>query len=256
MPWPVDDISTGDLDSGSDTPPRTTFFRMATVLKSIIANRGAAGGIASLDANSKVPDTQIGRGSANGVASLGANGKVPAAQLPPTAPAPTGVVSGMLVAFGGTVVPNGWLECNGAAVSRTTHAALFTAIGTTWGAGDGATTFNLPDLRGRVAMGRNATRAIAATGGSDTHTLTVDEMPAHGHGIEALKIKRWAGADPGDGPKESRSGVDTIRTTSFRVPQPPLETYPALAGTIGIKGGGAAHNNLQPYAVTMVLIKT
>ena len=63
------------------------------------------------------------------------------------------VSTGTVVPLGGTTVPTGWLECDGSAVSRTTYADLFTAIGTTHGAGDGSTTFNVPDLRGEFIRG-------------------------------------------------------------------------------------------------------
>ena len=69
-------------------------------------------------------------------------------------------------------VPLGWLICNGTAVSRTTYAALFAIIGTTWGVGDGSTTFNLPDLRDRVPVGAGSTYSVGATGGATTHTHT------------------------------------------------------------------------------------
>src|SRR5690606_38542325 len=92
----------------------------------------------------------------------------------------------------------GWFHCNGAAVSRTTYAALFARIGTTYGVGDGSTTFNLPDLRGRVVAGYDAGAAtgrltsggaginsgvMGAAGGAQTHTLTTAEMPAHSHNV-------------------------------------------------------------------------
>jgi len=62
-------------------------------------------------------------------------------------------LAGEIAPYGAETPPSGWLECNGATVSRTTYAALFAAIGTTWGSGDGATTFHLPDLRGRFLRG-------------------------------------------------------------------------------------------------------
>ena len=91
--------------------------------------------------------------------------------------------------WGGTAAPNAsWLLCNGAAISRTTYADLFTAIGTTYGTGDGSTTFNLPNLEGRVVVGYNpvadtgiSQRNMAATGGTETHTLTTSELPSHTH---------------------------------------------------------------------------
>ena len=64
-----------------------------------------------------------------------------------------GFPSGTMIAFAGKSVPDGWLLCNGALVSRTTYAKLFAAIGTAWGAGDGRTTFKLPDADGRVMQG-------------------------------------------------------------------------------------------------------
>ena len=65
-------------------------------------------------------------------------------------------------------VPSGFLECNGAAVSRSTYSALFAIVGTTYGAGDGATTFNVPDLQDNVAVGKSGTKALASTGGANT----------------------------------------------------------------------------------------
>lgn len=96
---------------------------------------------------------------------------------------------GLLAAWPATTVPNGWLPCDGRAVSRTTYAALFTAIGTTFGAGDGSTTFNLPNLTGRMALGR--TGALGASGGTLGHVHNVSfgshahlvTAPQHGHSV-------------------------------------------------------------------------
>lgn len=84
--------------------------------------------------------------------------------------------------FGGSVAPSGWLLCNGAAHSRTDQAALFGVIGTTFGAGNGTTTFNVPDARGRVLIGAEAAtdHALGMTGGaaniSHTHAVTTDSF--------------------------------------------------------------------------------
>lgn len=80
------------------------------------------------------------------------------------------------------VAPTGYLFCEGQAVSRATYADLFALIGTTYGAGDGSTTFNLPDLRDRFPIGASGTKALATTGGSET--ITTAQLPAHSHGIE------------------------------------------------------------------------
>lgn len=109
-------------------------------------------------------------------------------------------VVGAVVDYAGDTAPTGWLMCYGQAISRTTYADLFTAIGTTHGVGDGSTTFNLPDCRGRVVAGQDdmggasANRltgasggvdgdVLGAAGGAETHTLTTAELAVHSHGV-------------------------------------------------------------------------
>ena len=96
-----------------------------------------------------------------------------------------GLPSGAITQYAGAAAPSGWLICNGAAVSRETYGALFGAIGTTYGVGNGSTTFNLPDLRGRVPVGKNTGTfsALGGTGGQETHALTTAEIPTHTHGV-------------------------------------------------------------------------
>jgi len=95
---------------------------------------------------------------------------------------------GTVVAFAGASAPEGWLLCDGSAVSRTTYANLWAVLSSTYGNGDGSLTFNLPDAKGRSVLGAGAgsgltTRTIAGTGGTETVTLTAAQSgtTAHGH---------------------------------------------------------------------------
>ena len=83
-----------------------------------------------------------------------------------------GIPTATIVPWSDSSVPTGFLECNGAAVSRSTYSALFAIIGTTYGAGNGSTTFDLPDLQDNVAMGKSPSKALASTGGANTVTST------------------------------------------------------------------------------------
>ncbi|MBN2829168.1 MAG: tail fiber protein [Candidatus Cloacimonetes bacterium] len=97
------------------------------------------------------------------------------------------IPAGVVQQYAGNSAPTGYLLCNGAAVSRTTYATLFAAIGTTYGSGNGSTTFNLPNLQGKVPVGRLSTDTsfdvLGETGGESTHTITSSEMPAHTHSV-------------------------------------------------------------------------
>lgn len=95
---------------------------------------------------------------------------------------------GILQMFAGSTAPVGWLLCDGSNISRTTYASLFSVIGTTYGVGDGNTTFTLPDCRGRVPMGTGqgsglTNRPLGSTAGSENTTLAVANLPSHTHGF-------------------------------------------------------------------------
>lgn len=103
------------------------------------------------------------------------------------------IPAGAIFPFAGTNIPGGYLHCNGEEVSRTTYANLFTSIGTEWGRGNNTTTFNLPDLRGRVLLGTNpapniipniSNYPLANKGGRESISLTVDTMPSHKHNLD------------------------------------------------------------------------
>lgn len=93
---------------------------------------------------------------------------------------------GGIIPFYGTDQPEGWLTCNGQAVSRSTYAALFAVIGTRSGAGNGSTTFNVPDIRGQVVYGygyNGRTMSLGSTVGELDHLISKSEMPPHSHEI-------------------------------------------------------------------------
>jgi len=83
-----------------------------------------------------------------------------------------GIPTATIVPWSDSSVPTGFLECDGSAVSRSTYADLFAIVGTTYGSGDGSTTFNVPDLQDNVAVGKSGTKALATTGGANTVTST------------------------------------------------------------------------------------
>ncbi len=144
----------------------------------------------------------------------------------------SGVPSGTVIMFAGATMPAGYLLCNGSTVSRATYSALFTAIGTTWGAGDGSTTFNLPNLNNRVPLGAG-TRVLSTTGGAETHTLTTAEMPAHSH--TSIAASGATGNEGVHGAVAIHSGNPTLST--------------------GSSGGNGAHNNMQPFTAINFIIK-
>lgn len=174
---------------------------------------------------------------------------------------------GSIQMYAGSSAPVGYLLCYGQAVSRTTYAALFSAIGTTYGAGDGSTTFNVPNMLGRVAAGYDWTQAefnvLGKTGGEKTHTLTNAEMPVHGHGgstgndtPDHSHNQSTGHGGTGSGGirasdvNSSGSGVVVANTVSNLSGATARHIHP-----ISNDGGGGAHNNLQPYLTVNYLIK-
>jgi microcystin-dependent protein len=128
---------------------------------------------------------------------------------------------GSIMDFAGTSAPAGFLLCDGSAVSRTTYSALFAAIGVVWGVGDGSTTFNVPDARGRSAIGAGTgtgltTRTVGTQNiGGETQLLTTAQIPGHTH----------SGTTGDDTPDHAHSTNFILVTTT--------------AGTAGIPAGGS-----------------
>lgn len=103
---------------------------------------------------------------------------------------PTGLTS----PYAGSTAPSGWLICDGSAISRTTYAALFAIVGTTYGIGNGSTTFNLPDLRDRTVRGKSGSTTLGATAGNDAVTLTLAQID-HQHTTGRIESDSGATAD-------------------------------------------------------------
>jgi len=167
-----------------------------------------------------------------------------------------GIPTATIVPWSSASVPTGFLECNGAAVSRSTYSALFAIVGTTYGAGDGASTFNVPNLADNVAVGKSNNKALASTGGANTvsssgnvggstanATLAESQLASHDHPMPVGQNAPMGGYATG------RQITQTQSTSN--------------AGS----GGGHSHNMsanfsgdatsvLQPYLTVIYIIKT
>lgn len=161
---------------------------------------------------------------------------------------------GSISAYAGSSDPNAdWFIANGRNVSRITYATLFGIIGTTYGSGDGSTTFGLPNLQGVVPVGLDSGQsefdALGETGGEKNHTLSTSEMPAHRHTGSSISqgsfglIRRSV-----TGETKTTASVDSSGAGN----EPDVITTP---GAIPSEGGGQAHNNLQPYIVLNYIIR-
>lgn len=185
--------------------------------------------------------------------------------------------------FSGTAVPPGWLLCDGSAVNRTTYAGLFDVVGTNWGAGNGTSTFNVPDYAGRTLIGAGTgssltARTLGQKGGEEAHTMTSNEMVSHTHGttISSTGLSGTTGTESdshthaqdartgllfsgssfqqgggsgGFGTGGSTGGESTTHTHSFSIA---AHTHTI---TIGSTGGGTPFNVMNPFAVVNFVVK-
>jgi len=172
-----------------------------------------------------------------------------------------GIPTATIVPWSDSSVPTGFLECNGAAVSRSTYADLFAIVGTTYGSGDGSTTFNVPDLQDNVAVGKSGTKNLASTGGANTvtstgnvggstanATLSSAQLASHNHNLNVAIYP--------SGPVANRAVI-----------QPATWDNPAVSINNTGSGSGHAHNMsatfsgdatsvVQPYLTIIYIIKT
>lgn len=197
---------------------------------------------------------------------------------------------GEIYMYGGSIAPNGFLLCDGSAVSRDTYYGLFDVIGTTYGTGDGNTTFNVPDLSGRVIVGASSSHIASETGGEEAHILTSSEIPSHMHEVPSHghssnitattpvlthTITQPAFTYSAPSREAQRAGkygnqgfIGTTSTNATRSANLVITNHSAATCTKtgGVTycaafdststGGGDAHNNMQPFATINYVIYT
>lgn len=190
-----------------------------------------------------------------------------------------------ITAYAGNTAPNGWLLCQGQAVSRTMYAKLFAIIGTMYGVGDSSTTFNIPDLRSRTIVGLDNNDTDFASsgkaGGEKNHTLTVPELAAHGHtgtgwtdsqGLHEHRPQKiysgnkdqkqqppWEYFQPLINAFNGYVGGDYYswgrdNNGTYRLPVDGQHTH-NVGINVANTGGNQPHNNMQPYMVCNYIIK-
>jgi microcystin-dependent protein len=175
-----------------------------------------------------------------------------------------GIPTATIVPWTDATVPSGFLECNGSAVSRTTYADLFAIIGTTYGAGDGSTTFNVPDLQDNVPVGKSNNKALASTGGANTvavtasgniagstanATLSTAQLASHSHSINY---------GPNFGGNSSAAKIGSGRNINASNNSDNTGSGSGHAHNMSANFSGNTENPsvLQPYLAIIYIIKT
>lgn len=162
-------------------------------------------------------------------------------------------MTGQIIERASNNTPSGFLPCDGAAVSRSTYSTLFSEIGSAYGNGDGSTTFNVPDLRGRSPLGAGtgsglSSRSLGDINGSETKTLTTTELPSHSHSINAYNggatTKLCSGNYLADG---GSNQTNTYRSTA--------PTTTLGSSSISNTGTGSAFDIMNPFAVVAYYIE-
>jgi len=194
-----------------------------------------------------------------------------------------GTATGTILPWSTGSAPSGFLECAGAAVSRTTYATLFGVISTTYGVGDGSTTFNLPDLQNNVAVGKSPGKALASTGGANTvtstgnvpgnvpgniagniggnvanTTLSTPQIASHSHTISRASNPQNQGGQLGGGTQVSPGTTNSGTAGGGGAHDHNLSaTFSGtLSATLSANFSGDATSVLQPYLTLMYVIKT
>lgn len=147
--------------------------------------------------------------------------------------------------FGGNFAPAGWMLCQGQLLPISENETLFNLIGTTYG-GDGQSTFALPDLQGRIPMHVGNSHALAEKGGTETVTLTTNQIPAHAH---TPLCNTNAGTIPGP-----TNAVWAAAGTGDQLYSTPAGATAMNPGSIALDGGSQPHENMSPYLVLNFII--
>lgn len=163
---------------------------------------------------------------------------------------------GLVQMHAGSLTPSGWLRCDGASYSRTTYASLFAVVGTTFGSGDGSTTFNVPDLRLRFVVGVNGSNPLGTTGGSSQVTLTTDQLPSHSHTVtdpgHTHTLSNVVGPTYSSGTLELKNGYDYFSSLN----NSSVVNSNSTGISIGNTGSGNPVTVMPPYMSLYYIIKT
>lgn len=146
--------------------------------------------------------------------------------------------------FAGNFAPSGWMFCEGQLLPISENETLFQLIGTTYG-GDGQSTFALPDLRGRLPLHQGTGFVLAQTGGTETVTLTVQQIPVHSHGFLGSS---------NNASSANAAGNVLAQTPSYTPYIAQAPNSPLAATSIGPTGGSQPHTNFQPYLCVNFII--
>lgn len=174
-----------------------------------------------------------------------------------------GTLSGSIVVWAGSVIPTGYLLCDGTAISRTDYADLFSAIGTEWGIGNGVTTFNVPDFRGRTLIGSGGSYAFGDYGGTSAVTITQANLPStplsvtdpgHTHVVTDPGHAHEGGTLLGGTQGQLLVGFDFGLTSNVQTGITIADATTGITVTTG--GTDTPLDILPPYAVVNALIKT
>lgn len=155
---------------------------------------------------------------------------------------------GQIVYVAFDFAPVGWEECNGKSLSISENSALFALLGTTYG-GDGVNTFNLPNLQGRVLVHNTPEFPLGSMGGTESETLTLQQMPAHNHQIQASNV-----VGDSTSPQNAIPADSQLLDKKYSKSTSNLVTMHNLS--VGTVGGYQAHNNMQPYITFKCIIAT